>query len=378
MGHAGYLRLRRYKVHLLSKKEHEEGRVKRAAVVAAIIIVAFTLSYIGKQTLSTSEGLLTPIHSETDPQPRPLRAVHRIISMTPSITETLFTLGLGEKVVGVTRYCEYPPEAKKKMAVGGYHDANYEAIMGLAPDLVIMLPEQEKTRQFLEKMGIATLTINNKTIPDILGTVRTIGKRCGVEERSEKLARQMETRIERLKQKNSRLYHPRVLVSIGGYMRSGSLDTICVAGKNSFYGQIVELAGGINAYQGTLPFPDISREGMVELNPQVIIDIVVSPHYESLDNAKKESIMRQWREAASRTDAAQDNRIYLIEKDYAVIPGPRFILALEDIKKMIYPDGVDSHGLTPVSLERLRNNHLAVTPGVTTGVLKLVSCRGYP
>lgn len=312
--------------------------MKRAVSVAAIICAVFALSYMGKQALRTAEGLSAPLYGETGPEKRPARAARRIISMTPSITETLFALGLGDRVVGVTRYCEYPPEAKKKMAVGGYHDANFEAIMSLAPDLVIMLPEQEKTRQFLDKVGIATLTINNKTIPDILHTVRMIGKRCDAQERSEQLAARIEKRIEDLRRRGADRDRPRVLVSIGGYMRSGSLDTICAAGKNSFYGQMVELAGGTNAYQGPLPFPDISREGMVELNPQVIIDIVVEPHYEPLDDAKKETVMRQWKDAASRTEAVRDNRIYLIEKDYAVIPGPRFILALEDMKRMIHPD----------------------------------------
>jgi iron complex transport system substrate-binding protein len=316
--------------------------VKRVVTVALVIFATFVLSYVGKQALHTTEGLSAPANSEAARENHPAREVRRIISMTPSITETLFALGLGDKVVGVTRYCEFPPEAKKKMAVGGYHDANFEAIMSLAPDLVIMLPEQEKTRQFLDKMGIATLTINNKTIPDILRTVRVIGKRCGAEAKSEKVASQIEKSIENLRPRDTNSEHPRVLVAIGGYMRSGSLDTMVVAGKNSFYGQMVELIGGINAYQGSLPFPDISREGMVELNPQVIIDIVVPPDYQPLDNVKKETIINQWKEAASRTDAARNMRIYLMEKDYTIVPGPRFVLALADMKRMIYPDDAGS------------------------------------
>jgi iron complex transport system substrate-binding protein len=316
--------------------------VKRIITVALIICAAFVLSYMGKQALHTTGGLSAPAKNEAALENHPAREVRRIISMTPSITETLFALGLGDKVVGVTRYCEYPREAKKKLAVGGYHDANFEAIMSLAPDLVIMLPEQEKTRQFLDQMGIATLTINNKTIPDILNTIRVIGKRCSAEEKSEKLAAQIEKAIENLRPRGANSEHPRVLVAIGGYMRSGSLDTIVVAGKNSFYGQMVELTGGTNAYQGSLPFPDITREGMVELNPQVIIDIVVPPDFQPLDNAKRVAIVNQWKEAASRTDAARNMRIYLMEKDYTIIPGPRFVLALADMKKMIHPDDAGS------------------------------------
>jgi iron complex transport system substrate-binding protein len=312
--------------------------VKRIVVVAAIICAAFTLSYMGKRAFRASDGPLPQAH-ETRLQEAKAPVAHRIISLAPSITETLFALGLGEKVVAVTRYCEYPPEAKKRVRIGGYYDANYEAIVGLSPDLVILLPEQEKTRQFLEKAGIATLVVNNKTIPDILATVRAIGARCGIEERSEKLASDLNSRIERLQKRNKALDRPKVLVSIGGKMGSGSTDSICAAGRVSFYGQMVILAGGVNVYQGPLAFPDISREGMVELNPQVIIDIAVSPSYEPLTRKTREATMKEWRKTAAGTEAARDNRVYLLDRDYMVIPGPRLILALEEIAQAIHPQG---------------------------------------
>jgi iron complex transport system substrate-binding protein len=307
--------------------------VRRTVAVIMICVAVFSLSYAGKRVLATRGAAPSP-----GDQAARTASAQRIVSLAPSITETLFALGLGDRVIAVTRYCDYPAEARTRARVGGFYDANFEAILGLAPDLAILLPEQEKIRQFLTAAGIATLTVNNKTIPDILAAVREIGKRCGVQRKSERLATDLETRMERFRRLGAGVNRPRVLVSIGGSMRSGSLETICAAGGKSLYGEMVNLVGGTNAYRGSLPFPDVSREAVAELDPQVIIDIVVNPHYEPSDTKLRESTMRQWREIASRTEAVRMNRVYIMEKDYHVIPGPRFILALEDMAKVILPE----------------------------------------
>ncbi len=313
--------------------------MRKSIVVITIILMVFSVSYIGKRVLRISDGPSYPM-GNTGIRGDAGSRCRRIVSMAPSITETLFALGLGERVVAVTRYCEYPAEAKKRMKIGGYYDANYEAIMGLSPDLVVLLPEQDTIRQFLEKAGFTTLVVDNKTIPDILHGIKAVGMRCETGDRAEELTADLERRMDQVGLKAANLVRPRVLVSIGGGMRSGAPTNICGAGPASFYGQMVVLAGGTNAYRGSLTFPDVSREGIMELNPQVIIDIVVNPRYEPLDDHTREMLMREWRAVAKGTDAERNGRIYLFEKDYAVIPGPRFIFALEDIAKVLHPEGV--------------------------------------
>ena len=310
--------------------------MKKNIILVLIICMAFSLSYIGKRALRTVAGPSCAPHNESGLQKSRLDRCRRIISMAPSITETLFALGLGERVVAVTRYCQYPAEAKKRIKIGGYYDANYEAIMGLSPDLVILLPEQDKIRQFLEKSGFSTLTVDNKTIPDILGAINAIGQRCDVEKESKALTSDLQKRMDNVRQRSAGLAHPKVLVSIGGGMRSGSLDNICAAGRKSFYGQMVELVGGSNVYQGPLTFPDISKEGVAELNPQIIIDIFVNPDYKELTGRERAALVKEWKTMAGNTDAAKNDRIELFVKDYTVIPGPRFILALEDMAKMLH------------------------------------------
>ena len=118
----------------------------------------------------------------------------RIISMSPSITETLYALDLGERVVGVTRFCTYPPETKEKMKVGGYIDLNYEAITVLQPDLVILLPEHEKVRNYLTELGIRFQVVHNRTVSEILATIITIGTICGAEKRAKETGEPMYVR----------------------------------------------------------------------------------------------------------------------------------------------------------------------------------------
>jgi iron complex transport system substrate-binding protein len=260
----------------------------------------------------------------------------RIASLAPSITETLFALGLGEQVAAVTRYCQYPAEAKEKPRIGGYYDANYEALFALAPDLAILLPEQEKVRRFLDRQGIEVLVVNNKTMADILAMIGTIACRCGVEVRGKVLTAELTAKKEAIRQEGLRYFRPpRVLVSIGGNMGSGPGSRICVAGPETFYGQLVRLAGGRDAYQGKQAFPEIAREGLLELNPEVIIEIAVNTDYRPLGTKAKRALLDKWRKTAAGTAAARDGRIYILEGDYLVIPGPRFIQALEDVATVI-------------------------------------------
>jgi len=117
----------------------------------------------------------------TDGRPPP-KAGHapcgRIVSLAPSITESLFALGVGDQVVGVTRYCNYPPEARAKEKVGGYQDLNYEAVLALKPDLVVLLPEHDKASQDLENLGLNLLSVDHRSIEGILDSFDVLTGAC--------------------------------------------------------------------------------------------------------------------------------------------------------------------------------------------------------
>jgi len=261
--------------------------------------------------------------------------IERIISLSPSTTETLFALGLGDKAVGRTRFCNYPPEAKLVKEVGGYVDPNYEAMIALNPDLVILLPEHEKVKQYLSDLKINYLEVSNKTIPNILNTIKVIGNTCSVEVKSERLLIELNSTIEKIRTKTNNLNKPKVIISIGRTPGTKSIRDVYIAGKNTFYDEVISLAGGINAFEDSgAAYPMLSAEGLIHLNPEIIIDFITDIN---LSGMTKEELLKDW-ESISSVDAVKNKNVKIFSKDYIVIPGPRFILLLQDLAKAIHPE----------------------------------------
>jgi len=265
----------------------------------------------------------------------PISGYQRIISLSPSTTETLFALGLGDRVAGVTRFCNFPPAAKAKPQVGGYFDPNYEAIVALQPDLVLLLPEQAKAKQFLDELEIENRTVNNKTIADILATIQTIGEIGAVQPAAKALIRDIETRIEKIRQTTQNLPRPTVLISIGRSLGTGALQEVYVAGQPTFFNELIRAAGGKNAYvDDKLEYPLLSAEGILQLNPDIILDLVADLPARHLSEAE---VAAEWN-VLSQLDAVRQRQIFVLSQDYIVIPGPRFILLLEDFARLLHPE----------------------------------------
>ena len=259
----------------------------------------------------------------------------RIISMAPSITETLFALGAGDRVVGVTRFCNYPPEAREKEKVGGFVDPNYEAIVALKPDLVILLPEHEKVFNYLAELRLQFIVVHNRTVSEILDTILTIGTICGAEERAKEMVDDINAQIQNILVQTKNKYHPVVMISISRTIGTGALKDVYIAGKNTIYDELLTFAGGRNAYENpNIDYPVISAEGLLYINPEIIIDLVPEIDLKGLD---RDAMMREWHSVPG-VAAVKKNRIYIVSNDYAVIPGPRFILFLEYLAQIIHPE----------------------------------------
>ncbi|MBN1885584.1 MAG: ABC transporter substrate-binding protein [Candidatus Krumholzibacteriota bacterium] len=256
----------------------------------------------------------------------------RIVSLSPSTTEILFAIGAGDRIVGVTRYCRYPAEAASIRRVGGYLDPNYEAIAALEPDLVAILPEQESIRNLLGRLGIRFVIVDNKRIEDIVRSIGTLGVVCGEQERAKRLVCGIEERIEAVRRGVAGRHRPRVLVSVEREVGAGVVRELYAAGRGGIYDELVELAGGENAYRRESPaFPLISAEGIVNLDPDVVIDLVPDVEGRGIDTAA----------AAADWDGipgfGKKRRVCVVTADYAFIPGPRFPRFLEDLAGMIHP-----------------------------------------
>jgi iron complex transport system substrate-binding protein len=247
--------------------------------------------------------------------------VERIVSLAPNITETLYALGLEDKLVGVTTHCTYPEAARALPKVGGFGHFNYEAIVGAHPDLVILHKEYDIEKARLNGLGIPTLETGSYFIADILETINNVGNACGVPDRAENLMNQLRQRMTELKAPGNK--RPRVLLLFG----SDGAGPLQAFGPECIHNELLEIAGGKNVIEGKLPFSVISKEALIRLNPDLII--ILAPE---LENSGDYS--RSWRNLES-VNAVRHDRIHVLTADYTCIPGPRFIQTLEDFAGII-------------------------------------------
>ena len=259
--------------------------------------------------------------------------VHRIVSLSPSITEIIYALGEGGSLIGVTPYCDYPIAAKALPKVGGLFDANIEAILALKPTLVIAPREHQALRQGLSFSSAEVLTVKQETISEIKRSILEIGSKLGRSYEADTLVRNIETRIAKVKRKAVPRKLPRVLVVIGGHR---NLDSFYAAGKETFYNELIELAGGINAYSGRLEFPILSAEGVVSLNPDIILDLVADVNPDAPVDV--ESLKVAW-QSLPNLKAVAEKQVYLFTDEFMINPGPRIPLILEKFAWAIQTKG---------------------------------------
>ena len=256
-------------------------------------------------------------------------APERVISFVPSATEILYELGLGDRVVGVTQFCNYPPDAARKEKVGSHTDPNYEAILRLKPDLMVILKEERELVPFLDKYGIRYVTIGSDSVEEIIESVRLVAAACGVGEGGDSLAQILHNKLDTQLVATNNNNKPKVLLCVSrDNVGSGTVNKCFVAGATSFYNQLIESAGGVNALKDVpQAYPSISAESVVRLDPDIIIDISSS----HIISNQQEAACGDW-DVFKSVAAVKTKNVRCLSGDYLTIPGPRFVLILDDLK----------------------------------------------
>ncbi len=294
-------------------------------LLAAIVLLVFVGSFLAR-------GILNPpaIDNRTPPS-----SAKRIVSVAPSITEILFRLGLGDRVVGRTKFCKFPPEAQSLPHVGGHLDLNIEALVVLKPDLVITLQENAELRKSLRELSIDSLTVSHQTIDGILDSIDQLGRQFGAEKKARRVLADIRSRIRAVEEKTAGRDRPRVMVAVYRSAGSGKLEDVNAAGADGYYDEMIAMAGGQNVCrQGTVRFPIISNEGILWMNPDVIIDIVPPPDKGKLD---RQTILADWQQVAE-VAAVRHGRVHVLDNDFAYIPGPRFVELVERMARLLHPE----------------------------------------
>lgn len=264
------------------------------------------------------------VHRALDSLSRPPAipsAPQRIVSLAPSVTETLYALGLGPNVAGVTQFCKYPPDVATKPRVAGFSDINLEAIVRVRPDLVALPVDKTAVKTLLEGMGLPVLTLDTRSLSGLMDSIETLGRMTGHHTEAQKLLREFQQGLAAATARAEGKKRPRVLFSVmHSYQGLGYITEINAIGRDGFYNELIEAAGGVNAYQGDLAFPRLSRESVIFLNPDVIIDVI--PEVEDLD-----SVRRDWESLTSVT-AIRNGRLFLLTGGADTVPGPRSVQTL--------------------------------------------------
>jgi iron complex transport system substrate-binding protein len=250
--------------------------------------------------------------------------IERVVSLAPNLTENVFAVGAGERLVGVTTYCNFPAEAQKISKVGDTINPNLETILALKPQLVLVSTASQIesfTRQ-MEERGIAVFVLNPKDFEGVLQNLRLLGDLLGTQSNAEKLVSDLQARVSLVENKISGEKPVRVFVQI-------SREPLYTIGRASFLTDLIKRAGG-ESITSEVPeaYPKISKEMVLASQPEAVILSADDAMGEG--NSTAADVLRD-------SPAVKDNRVYKINGDLLTRPSPRLVDGLEEIARALHP-----------------------------------------
>jgi iron complex transport system substrate-binding protein len=279
--------------------------------------------------LASGYAMLGSKDTARAPETRHSREPSRIVSMAPNLTEILFALGLGEKVVGVTQDSDYPPAALTKPKVGTFWQPSIEAVIATKPDLIVALAfEQQRELAYrLRRIGYDCLGIEVERIDDLFNAITAIGDATVTDRQAWELSAGIKAAIHRLQTATAGLPKVRVLWVV-------QREPLRVAGRDTFINEMIELAGGENAIGPTLHvYPPIGAEQVIAAHPEVIIEPAMV--HGALDEQRRQAIL-YWHRFAN-VPAVTNERICVLDGDVVSRLGPRLHAGIEVIAKCLRP-----------------------------------------
>jgi iron complex transport system substrate-binding protein len=246
----------------------------------------------------------------------------RIVSTAPSITEALFALGLGDQVVGVSRFCNFPASVQKLPKVGTYLAPDAEAIARLVPDLVILQRISSELTERLHALRINFIEVPHGTLNDVYTGIALIAKAASVPNRAIALNDRILRELAELHARAKGTPSPRVLAIV--YRRPGLLADLTAIGPDNYLEQLMEIAGGTNvlAKPGLPMYPHISLETVLRDDPDVILDLSGQQESEEERRAASVQVLALWGQQSQLT-AVRKGRVIVGTSNALLVPGPR-------------------------------------------------------
>jgi cobalamin transport system substrate-binding protein len=260
-------------------------------------------------------------------QVSPAAPPQRLVSLAPSITEILYFLELGHRVVGVTAYCDYPPEVRDKPRIGTYWDFNLEAILALRPDLAMGMAHQGEGQgayQVLREWGIPLYLTKADTLPELFQQIEAIARLTGAEDAARRKLPALQARAQRIEDSVKGLPKPRVFLQV-------DQDPLITVGRLSIHNDLIQRAGGVNiAGHIDQRYPVFSLEEVLRAQPEIIL-------FTGMVGEKvlpvRLAFWRHW----TMLPAVKNRRLIWVDPDPIDRPGPRLVDGLEILARFFHP-----------------------------------------
>jgi len=286
--------------------------LQRSFVIAIFIIIAATYSY-----------------SDNKPQ--------RIVSLSPNLTQVIYALGYMDQVVGVTIFDEYPPQVIDLPKVGGWINPNYEAILALKPDLVVLMKDQDISfGDKLRILGLKTfIAKSNDSIKDIIQAISDLGEILGESEEAKKLTLGIQSDLNEIEQKTKNTKKKSVMIVVG--RNPGTLEDIYVIGRNNYMDELITLAGGENVVENERNALKITKEAIFSYNPDVIIEI----NHQQID--REAEILAIWN-TLKQVEAVKNNQVHILSSKVLLHPSQRIVDGAQTLTDILHPEIKDKYG----------------------------------
>lgn len=250
----------------------------------------------------------------------------RVISLAPSVTETIFALGAGSAVVGVSSYCDYPPEVAKIQRVGTFLTPSIETIVALRPDVIIGVPSpgNEGPVKMLQSFGFRVVIVQSDTIQQTRDSIGAIAHALDRDAAGQRLVQELDARLTAVHERLRDAPPRRALMVVGQ-------QPLIAVGTGIFQDELIRMAGGINVAAVTgVAWPHLNLEAVIAWAPEVIIDT-------SMGTEEHAHVLDFWKQFPS-LPAVRERRLYAYRSYQLLRPGPRLPEALETIARSIHPE----------------------------------------
>jgi len=275
--------------------------------------------------------IITASYSYSDKKPQ------RIVSLSPNLTQVIYALGYMDQVVGVTIFDEYPPQVIDLPKVGGWINPNYEAILALKPDLVVLMKDQDISfGEKLRNLGLKTfIAKSNDSIKDIIQAISDLGEILGESEEAKKLTLGIQSDLNEIEQKTKNTKKKSVMIVVG--RNPGTLEDIYVIGRNNYIDELITLAGGENVVENERNALKITKEAIFTFNPDVIIEI----NHQQID--REAEILAIW-STLKQVEAVKNNQVHILSSKVLLHPSQRIVDGAQTLTEILHPKLKEQYG----------------------------------